>query len=655
MYNTGMPTKETSGAFFLSRLRSLMDSARAQILILLVISTVVYLNSIPGPFVMDDISSIVLNPALSNLSYFTDPDLRESLRDNFVVRYHTSSRLVTFLSFALNNAVHGAWAPGFHFLGILIHAGNALLLYALVLTVMRTPLMDGAAGGSIAGKMALFIAILFSVHPIQTQAVNYISERTTLLVASCYFGAIIFYLKARLSTEVRPRVINFALAALIVAIGMKTKETAFMLPPMLVLCELALFNGPLGRRLMYVLPYALLMPIVPLAFVSIDKFSPLSQGVRDVLSFTGAGGTPHADYVYTQMRVLLLYARLIVWPVGQNLDYDFRLSDGIAEPGVLGGMALVIAGIGSGFYFLARGQRDSGQRWWGFAGFGLLWFFLAMSLESGMVPLVDLVFEHRLYLPSAGLFMAALGIVAGWRGENTLAGQRALSAMAVLVVVLSIFTVARNHTWSSGVRLWEDAVAKSPGKARPHYNLAVEYETAGRPQDAAREYAIALKIKPGFFEARNNLGLLYAKAGRLDDASREFFAIIQNDPKNIKAHQNLGNAYLLQHRNEEAMREFQSVLMLDSNNADTHLKLGIVYFNLGRNEEAGREFSAAVTLDPDNPNAHFNLALYDAGRGRLEDALAGFRAVLRLNPMDREAMTKINELQKQLGLPLEGQ
>lgn len=636
-------------------MHALVDSTKAQVLILLAISILVYANAIPGPFVMDDLYSIVRNPALGDLSYFTDPALREGLKDNFVVRHHSSSRLVTFLSFALNYSVHGAWAPGFHFLSVLIHAGNALLLYVLVLTVMRTPLMEGAGDGAIAGRMAFFAGLLFAVHPIQTQAVNYISERTTLLVASCYFGAVIFYLRARLGREGRGRAVYFALAALVVAAGMKTKETAFMLPPVLVLCELALFRGPVGRRLMYALPYALLMPLVPLAFVGIDRFSPIGQGVRDVLSLTGAGDTPRADYLYTQMRALLVYARLMIMPVGQNLDYDFRLSDGIAEPGVLGGIALVIAGIGSGFYFLARGRRDIGQRWWGFAGFGLLWFFLAMSLESGMVPLIDLVFEHRLYLPSAGLFMAALGVVAGWKGQSALMGRRATSIMLALVLALSAFTVARNYTWADSVRLWEDAVAKSPGKARPHYNLAVEYDTAGKVQDAMREYLMALKIRPDYFDARNNMGLLYARAGLLDDASREFFAIIKDDPKNIKAHHNLGTAYLLQNRYEEAMREFQAVLMLDPDYSDAHLKLGTVYMNLGRIDEAGREFSAAVALAPENPNAHFNLALYNAGKGKLEESLAGFRTVLRLNPKDADARMRVDALQNQLGVPPEGQ
>jgi hypothetical protein len=228
--------------------------------------------------------------------------------------------------------------------------------------------------------------------------------------------------------------------------------------------------------------------------------------------------TSRWDYLLTQSTVIVRYLGLVVLPIGQRVEYDLPLRSSAADPAVFGSALLLAALFGSGLALLSRriSCRSPTLR---VAGFGIVFFFLGLSVESTLVPIVDLAFEHRLYLPSAGLFLAVGAGLAALLGRavarpHPTRGAGLLLAPALAVVLtLAGATYARNEVWRDPRRLWSDTVAKSPGSARAHFAYGVALWEASDFKGAAREWESALSLRPGNPLVLANLGSYYQASG----------------------------------------------------------------------------------------------------------------------------------------------
>ncbi|HEX9242423.1 MAG TPA: tetratricopeptide repeat protein [Anaeromyxobacter sp.] len=592
------------------------------LLVIVVATVLVYSNTFDASFHFDDASSIVNNEGVHDLSGPSP----------------SSPRYLGELSFALDYRLHGLDVFGYHLANLLIHVCNGLFVFSLATLTLRTPVLSRADAGSLLRRhLPLAAALLFSLHPVQTQAVTYIVQRFASLATLFFVGSLVLYVKGRLALEEDgpPRVraaLFFGLSFLAAAAAMKTKEISFTLPFVAAGYELLFFRRPRWRWLL-VAPLAAAALLVPLAVAPEAGSIPEALGQATRLA-SETGEVPTSVYLLTQSRVVVTYLRLLVLPVGQNLDYDFPLSRSPAEPGVLLALAILLAVAASAVALLVRARRSNRA-----AGvlvfFGLGWFFVTLSVESSVIPLRDVIFEHRMYLPSAGAAIA-LGTLVLWAVERmhlrTSLEVQCAAALLLTAGPLGLATYARNFVWRDEVTLWSDVVARSPSKARPHLNLGMAYWRSGRLEDAIHEYRETIRLGPEVPEAHYDLGLVHEAKGQLDDAIAEYREAILLDPAYARPHNNLGVLHQAKGQLDDAVRELREVIRLDPGSADPHTNLGVCYLLMGRVDEAIREQLEAVRLAPELAAAHNNLGSAYERAGRLDEATREYREALRLAP-----------------------
>jgi len=459
------------------------------LLTLTLLAVLIYSNAFSAAFHFDDIPNIVDNPQIKHLANLLDL---------------SGSRYVGFLTFALNYRFGGLSVFGYHLVNLLIHITNGTLVYALVLLLFRAahtpPLTPPASRVSAAPAIALSAALLFIAHPIQTQAVTYIVQRFASLATLFYLLTVLCYLKWRLSSsDSKRRHLWYAAAFIATILGMKTKEITFTLPFMLLLVEAVFFGPPTRKQWLALIPFFLTLPIIPLS-------RPGALGEGEAGFARDAFALSRPDYLFTQCRVIMTYLRLLVLPVDQNLDYDYPASHSLFVPPVFFSFLFLSALFAAAVYLLWFSRRAAADPRLRLIGFGVLWFFITLSIESSIIPIRDVIFEHRLYLPSAGLFLAVGTAALGYADR---ARVWAAIGIGMVVLIFSVLTYERNHVWMDEASLWTDVIRKSPSKARGHNNLGNALEDDGRLDKALQEYKTAIAIDPAYATAYYNLGLFY--------------------------------------------------------------------------------------------------------------------------------------------------
>lgn len=525
----------------------------------LFLGLLIYSNSLFVPFVLDDVTSILVNPQIKSFVF--------SLK----------TRIVAELSFALNYGLHGLSLPGYHLVNLAIHLVNASLVYILVTKIFRTPLFDSCDVKPAGIYAATAAALLFVAHPLQTGAVTYIAQRVTLLAALFYLLSVMFYLKSRLAAGSMVSAGLIMISIFSAAAAVFSKESAVTLPVTILLCEFSFFRGGLLRRMQWLL--YLLPP-----FALILRFNPAMLFQADIpgafLAMTAEKGAPsRVEYLFSQFPVLVNYLKLFILPVGQNLDHDMPIKSSFFDPAVFTSFLALVILAGAAMFVLIKMKKVEAfkGKLVALAGFGVLWFFITISLESGLVPMRDLMFEHRMYIPSTGLVLSVSAILLclflGGPDERRSCRNFSIG-MVALAVLLGVMTFSRNRTWQSEVAIWEDAVRKSPNKGRTHGALGHAYERAKMLQEAEREYVEALRLFPADHIAANNLGSVYLK----------------------------------QKRYPEAVNQFRNVIALVPTTTVAHFNMGLAYWATGSFTEAKSAFEEAIRLKPDYVEARKNLA-----------------------------------------------
>jgi hypothetical protein len=494
----------------------------AHLALIAVIGLLAYSNTFSVPFQLDDIPNIRDNPIVKDLGYFSSPSKASGLEYYYALK----RRFVGYLSFALNYRVHDLGVTGYHAVNLTVHIINALLLYCLLTITLKTPVLKGSRLRDCPGPVALISALLFVSHPVQTQAVTYITQRFASLMTMFYLFAIVCYALARLSGPGPRRYALHALALLGAALAMVTKENAFTLPLVIALYEFAFFSGPARSRLPGLLPVFLTLSIVPMALCGTSQ--PLAGGDTGFLKW---------GYLITQFRVVVTYIRLLAFPVNQNLAYDYPRFTTFFQPHVIASFVFLASLLALSTYTYFRSLRaDPGLR---LVAFGGLWFFVTLSIESSVVALVFVIFEHRLYLPCAGVFISVASgalIITGRFGNGKL--QKAVVVSLVLVaLVLACTAYSRNNVWRSGITMWEDVVWKSPRMAQGHYNLGRAYKDTGLKDRAIEQYETALRLNPNHSKAHFNVGVLYLDRMMFREAWDEFSSVLRINPYDRQAMQ----------------------------------------------------------------------------------------------------------------------
>jgi tetratricopeptide (TPR) repeat protein len=515
-----------------------LQKPMVRVLLILVLVAIVYAGTLDFPFLWDDLYLVEGNPIVTDLGYFLDTSSAQSFEGYAGLR----TRYLGYLSFALNYSIHGYDTRGYHLVNILIHALNSLLVMLIVMRLMRTPRLEGAITEPEAVYAGLFAGLLFAVHPVQSEAVTYIFQRLASLEALFALISIASYLRFRQSEVKLKKSIWYVVSLFFIICAMRTKENAFVLPLMLACIEFILFSGVFRQRVLILAPILSTMIIVPLGIVGLNvPVGDLIAGLGP--SSRGFGSISRYEYLLTQFTVIIKYLQLIFIPVAQNVDYHYPLSRSLLEGRVLGAFLLHIVLIGSTAvaWFRYR-QSYSPVR---LVALGILWFYLALSVESGIIAIPMLIAEYRMYLPSVGIFIVIT--VGGIYLSRKLTGHAVQRVFLVsLVLLISVFaglTISRNNVWKDGITFWTDVTEKSPLKPRGYNNLGAAYADKGELKNALGVYMKALELEPESTETLVNVGNVMSDMGNMRGAVAMYQRALEIEPGHPGIYFNFGVIY----------------------------------------------------------------------------------------------------------------
>ena len=629
----GAPDTSPDAAAHVSATRSRWTDL-GTVLAVLFLAAIAYGGTLHHAFVYDDLRELRDNALLRDLGNYRP----------FAQGYaQHPTRYVGYVTFALNRAAGGLDVVGFRLVNLALHVANALLVYVLVLTLFATPRGGRSSLAPAARAIGFTAAALFVAHPLQTEAVTYLVQRLTSLATLLYLATVVQYARWRIRRPRLPAAIGWARYAGVVvtaALAMRTKEIAITLPATLLVLELVLFGRLQRADLLRLLPVCATAILVPIGFVNLH--GSVGQVLSDATQVTHVQ-TPvsRLDYLRTEAAVLLTYLRLLVVPVGQNVDHDFPVRSTVADPQVAAGIALLGALAATAGWLLWRTRSEPGSRRAPLdaaarvAAFGIAWFFVTIAVESSVIPIIDVIFEHRVYLPSVGIFLAiATAAACAVRPVMERGRRRGLMVGgAAVALVLAVSAGLRNRVWQDEITLWGDAVAKSPAKARPHYNLGVALARAGRAQEAIEQFRDDLRIDPDHVEGYTNLGAALLDRGDLAGGVQALHMALQRNPDHPEANYDLGRAYLIADRDlDGAILLLRKALLLRPDFPEALANLAAALNRQHRYGETIAMLEAARATMRDSADAHFNLAVAYAMVGDAVRAVREGSEVQRLSP-----------------------
>jgi Flp pilus assembly protein TadD len=625
-----------------------------QLLLILLLGSLAYANTFSVPFIFDDISSIVDNPAIQDLGRFLSGEGYA----------YNPRRFVGYLTFALNYRFGGLDVFGYHLVNLAIHLASGLLVYALARLAMKAASPVNGERGMVNGEpspctrfIPLFAALLFVLHPVQTQAVTYIVQRLASLATMFYLGSVVAYAYGRheaVNSE-RGKVNNtfhpetgtrspltihhspylwYALALISGLLALKTKEIAVTLPLAVILYEFCFYG--FSRKKLLILLAPLLLGGLAAAIGIAGSGRPLGELLSDVTEMSReTTAISRLDYLVTQFSVIATYLRLLLLPLGQNLDYDYPVYTSLLQARPLLGLLLHLSLIGAALWAWRKAATGTGDRGPGISttsspftlhhsliAFGILWFYLTLLVESSLIPISDVIYEHRLYLPSVGMFLAAAAFLE--TGARKAGRKTVLAAGAVVVLAFMAATVARNRVWNSQLSIWSDAVAKSPAKARPHSNLGKALHDAGDEGNAIAHLQMALRLDSGDPYTHFNIGVYLESMDQFQLASNAYRRAMLLQPGFTRAMGNLANSLILMGQTDEAVAVLQEALHLEPGNPTFLNSLGVALLARGDADGAAASLQEAIRVMPGYDKAHLNLGRVYQSLGRHDLAAREF-------------------------------
>ncbi len=601
---------------------------------------IVYYTALSSPFIFDDVISVTANPSITRLwplvgtaeapGPFNPPsDLP------------TSGRPLVNASLAVNYRLGGFNPWGYHFFSIVVHFLSALLVMTVVERSLRSRYFLGKFDRA-ALPLAFLTAALWSVHPLQTETVVYVTQRTELMAGFFYLVTLYAGIRYWEANHLLGKRFWMVAASAACLAGMACKEMMATAPLVVLMYERTFVAGTFRKAAMrsWQLYAGLAISWLLLIFLNIDRPRAHSAGF-DL-------GISAPEWWLMQTKVLLVDLRKIVWPWPILIHYEmpYFQTIGSAWPWVVGAALLLIATV---FLFWRRSA----------VGFVAASAIVILS-PTLVVPIVtEVTADRRMYLPLVGF---AAAFVAGVYRLLTLAQQRLgieaastrrpLVATAILVgIVTGLFGVAtarRADAFHEPLKLWKEAIEHDPHDAIAQNNLANSLLENGNSDEALDHYRQALDIQPDYAVARVNFGYLLDSLGRIDEAIANFNEVLRLNPDEPSALFNLGAALNQQAKYAEAKVQFEKLLQVAPAFPWARYNLGNSLLNLGDLDDARQQYELQLAQRPDLPEVHNNLGIVLSKLGQKERAIAEFREAVRLRPTYTAAWQNLGALQSEL-------
>ncbi len=598
-----------------ARVKKNRYSELAGLAIIILLGIIIYSNSFDCSFHFDDLDSIVNNTKIHNLW-----DVKTWW--NFA-----PSRPVGTFTFALNYHFNQLDVQYYHLVNLIIHLINACLVWWLTLLIFSSPAMKDQPIAKNKKVLAFLTGLLFVSHPLATQSVTYIIQRLASMAAMFYLLSLVLYVKGRLSNKGNiSRTLLFTGSLISAVLAMRTKENAITLPFAILLFEFFFLrtkeysiNFRDYRVILLIAALLGLILIIPLKF-SFSIFKPIPPRLGNAYTLTPL------NYLFTQFSVILKYIQLLFLPINQKLDYDFPISNSFFEFRTLLSFMLLLSLIVLAVLSFKRYRIIS---------FGIFWFFLTLSVESGFIPITDVIFEHRTYLPSIGFFLILTsGIyLLLWNKYKSIA----IFLFMIIIGSNSILTYERNKVWKDDLSLWNDNIAKTPNLPRALVDRGFAYSVLGQWDNAIEDYSKAIGIYPNFTKAYVDRAVAYAKIGQYEKAIADCSWAIKNDPENAEAYYDRGIADVNLGLFDEAITDCSKTIELEPGFAKAYYNRGIAYGNLGQYDKAILDYSKAVEVDQNYIPSYYNLGLIYVKLGQWDNAIANYSRLIEINPNSADA------------------
>ena len=586
------------------------------LLILTGILFLIYANGLNTPFQSDDERHIILNPNINNLAFYFNP--------NYITYRHINN-----FTFALNYQWGQQNPFGYHLFNLLLHICTVILVFLIVTLTIKNATEWGKEA---ALKISAITALLFGLHPIQTETITYISGRPGGLAAVFYFFSLLMFLLSGLKKTKIPSFIYYSLSLLTFFMAVLSKEIAVTLPVILLLYDICFMKGENWKTFRSRWGFYILFPV--LAILAYFQSHHAFIAIGDLLEKI------HLSLILVQLDILKHPLKLFLFPINLTFEYDFRTQ-------IMWGSLLVSLFLLATVLFLVIKKFYLKSS---ILSFSCLWFLITLAPTNSVMPRVHLFSERNLYIPYFGLslfFAVVLYLIFFKEGRNrTLLG---LSLMLAIGLGFSSLVVKRNQAYASPSSLWADTFKKTPNKLSIGKTLSINYLMEENYPEALKTLNVLLQINPGLYDVHQNMGLAYKSMGDTANAEKKFKDAIRINFNAPEAHFNLASLYGNLGKAIESSKEFDISAKLFRGHinqppqsfyldkARAHNQAGIAFSKVKKFDSALEQFKKSVQQNPRSLEARFNLSkLLLEFKNDKTRASVHIKEALKLNPTARQ-------------------
>ncbi len=543
-------------------------------------------------------------------------------------------RVIPFATFTHNYHLFGTETSGYFIINLTIHIINSILCFSFLLLLFKTPTFKEEKISYYAPIIALFGALIFLAHPIQTQAVAYVYQRLASMAAMFYLATCVFYLSARLSDKKFKKIIYFILVFISFILALFTKENSFTLPLMIGLFEVILINREIKIK-----PYLIIILLLLIAALFLlVNFALGFENIFFEQETTYGDRISSENYLLTQFRVINTYWRLLFLPYGQHLDYYFPLSESIFDFHTLSAFLIHLIILSIAVYTLRKHRLIS---------FGIIWFYLTLLIESSIIPIRDVIFEHRLYLPIVGFIMIIMYLAFKFLNKKHL--DYVIIFFIALTVFYSYLTYQRNRVWQNEGTLWTDSIRKSTMNSRAWNNRGLYFLKNDKYEVAIHNFTKSIELKPTYVEPYSNRGTAYFFLQKYSKSLDDFNKCIELDPSIPDTYLNRSNIHMVLNDYKAAIKDLNILKIRRPDDSYSYMGLARCYRELKNWDKAIENYEKYLEFDKKSIPTYINLAICYSIIDSIDKSIDTYSKGIENNPDNPKLMFRKADLLMQIG------
>ncbi|MBF0495764.1 MAG: tetratricopeptide repeat protein [Deltaproteobacteria bacterium] len=595
------------------------------------LAAIAYAPSFSVPFIFDDITNICDKALIYNPG---------SLKDFFFYSNRPVADLVSWFNYQ-TAYLNVRW---YHITNLAIYLITGFILFhILVKTIYRERLLERF--GSRRDWIAVILTLLFMVLPVHTQAITYIVQgRMTGLATMFYLASLALFVAGMERQGSQSRLYYLgSWSSLLLAMG--SKEIAITAPAMILLYDLFFVSrwdrsSLAKRKWVHLALFSTIGYVIWLQF-HFNYGPSVGVGLKEASAASGTISVKPFNYLISQFEIIIYYLKLLVWPTGLRLDYYWLPAKNLTEFRVWGSFLLILGAVILAVRLSKRSRLMS---------FGIFWYLITLSPESSFIPLADLVFEHRVYLPSVGYIFFLAGL-ADELLKLPAVIRRPKVVLTSVILILAIYaglTFSRNQMWTDPLAFWEDNVARSSGLFRPLSNLGAIYFIQNRVEDARRATEQALSIRP-HSNTLSNLGLIYSRLGQSQRAKAVIEQALKINPNNASALFNLAHEIHEQGDTRQAIELLEKAIKNEPWQTNAYVALARMWVTLGSSEKAVAVLRRALLDNPKNHLTFNELGHTYKDMGLISQAKENFLETIKIKPDFKEGRIALIDIYRSEG------